>query len=95
MNIIVTDKLKEYLLNKAVTDITIQKVSVKGCCGAPSLPTVTEGRPAEVGKFEVVEAEGLKVFLHKELRVKKDTIRLDLYGFLFTKEIVVDGIEIL
>ena len=95
MNIIVTDKLKVYLQNKSVTDVTVQKVSVRGCCGAPSLPTVTEGRPVEEGNFEVFDAEGLRVFLQKDIRVKKDTLRLDLYGFLFTKEIVVDGIEIL
>lgn len=95
MNIIVSDKLREYLINKAISDVTVQKVSMKACCGTPSLPTVLEGRPKAEANFEVYNADGLKVYLQKDIRVKRDTLRLDLYGFLFTKEIVVDGVEIL
>lgn len=94
LNIILSDKLKEYLANKEITDLTVKKVS-NGCCGAPSLPAVKEGKPKEDGNFHVYTRDGVSIYLEKEIRVKNNTLSLDLYGFLFTKEIVVDGIEIL
>lgn len=94
MNINLTDKLKEYLSNKKVTDLTVLKAS-NGCCGAPSLPAVTVGKPTEDSNFHVYNTSGITVYLQKDIRAKNNTLSFDLYGVLFIKEIVVDGIEIL
>ncbi len=95
MEVKISNKLREYLTARGTKELTIQKLSLKACCGTPSLPSVTEGKPAEDSSFELIELEDLRVYLQRDIRVKKNTLSLDLYGFLFTKEIVVEGVEIL
>jgi len=51
--------------------------------------------PSRLDNFHLEEVEGIKIYVKKTLRLKEDTLRLDLYSFLFVKEITVEGVEIL
>jgi hypothetical protein len=55
---------------------------------------VTEGEPKDPAKFSCYEAGPVKVYINKSIVFNKETARLDIRKFLFTKEIFVDGVDI-
>ena len=94
MNLILTDKLKQYIEKKNVKVLTVDQVDLKHCWVAPNLPSVMETAPKAPEKFNIHEVDGVMIYLNKSIKFNRETVKLDIRRYLFTQEIFIDGVDI-
>lgn len=51
-------------------------------------------KPKLADKFDVYEADGISVYLRKDITIKDDRIHVFLRKFLWIKDLAVDGLSI-
>jgi len=86
MEVILSDSLKVHMKNKNKNTITIDLPMRKVCCSGPYLPFVKFGGPKKEG-YRVLDVEGLKVYVNKEVKYSKSKIHIGVRKFLFAEEI--------
>lgn len=94
MNLVLSDKLKQYLGKKNTRILTVDQVDLKNCWLAPNLPSVMESLPKEPEKFNKQEVDGITIYLNKSIKFNRETVKLDIRKYLFTKEIFIEGVDI-
>ena len=53
------------------------------------------GEPLKSEDFQKLEKDDVIYYLHKGIRLKDNRLKLDLHRFLFIREIIVEGIQVL
>jgi len=51
-------------------------------------------KPKLADKFDAYQADGINVYLRKDIKVKDDRIHVFLRKFLWIKDLAVDGLRI-
>lgn len=93
MKVEISHKLNQYLEKEGVKALTIDFEETKACCGQPDLPTVKLGQPPHFDNYSQVKERGIDVFINRRLKVPEGLIKLDLYSFLFAREITIEGVQ--
>ncbi len=93
MKIEISDKLYQYLKTEDIKALTLDFEQTKTCCGQPDLPTVKKGQPPYLENYIRLETRDVVVYVNQSLKVPEKQIRLDLYAFLFAKEITIEGVQ--
>ena len=94
MNLVISDKLAAYIKKKHINALTVQQVEVKNCWLAPNLPSVSEGEPQDLSKFNKFDVGGITVYFNRNIVFNKETVKLDIRRYLFTHDIFVEGVDI-
>lgn len=83
MEIIISDKAKQYLEKKNAKTITIDLYIASGCCIEIGEPTVSLGEPKEkIGKFEKFDVDEYTIYLFKGANFKNDIVNIEYKKFL-------------
>ena len=88
MEILLNDKLKDYLKDKKSKQIIINSISTKVCCGGVSLPVAKIGQPdSNRGYYHFHLADNVEVYVQKGIEAKNNKLFLNLKNFLIFKDI--------
>lgn len=94
VNIVITPRAQEYLKKSNCQEITIEEIDISSCCipiAAP--PDVRKGRPAKLGRFVLLENDGLSIYYSIGLPIR-DQITIDAQGFGFIKILKIADWEV-
>jgi hypothetical protein len=93
VNIIIDENVKEYLLKKGHSSITVDSAGEMSCCISIPLPLLILGAPSKkLESFVKYSVGEYTVFLNKYLPVE-DTLRFLLKNYFIKKVLVIDGIR--
>lgn len=96
MEIILEEKVKQYILDKEQKNITVNNVPTKCCCGSMCLPSVQFGVPKDRSKYDLYNVDGeINVYIHKTIQAKNNQLILNLRNFILFKDIAVEGVKVL
>ncbi|KJS85305.1 MAG: hypothetical protein JM58_09000 [Peptococcaceae bacterium BICA1-8] len=96
MEIILDEKLKEYLKDKENKKIIINNISTRVCCGNLCLPVARLGTPDDTKDYYLFHLdEGIEVYVQKGVDAKDNKLHLNLKNFILFKDIEIEGIKLL
>jgi len=55
---------------------------------------VVEADPKDPEKFYKHEVDGITIYLSGTIKFNRETVKLDIRKYLFTKEIFIEGVDI-
>lgn len=93
MNIEIDDKLKKYLKNKHINDLTIELAEFKTCWIQPDIPLVKRNKPNFLEKYTYFKIDDINVYIDKDIKTINNKIIIKLKNYFFFKDIVVKGIK--
>ena len=89
MEILIDEKAREFILGKRADTITIKLQKYGGgWAGCTYLPTVYVGTPADVGEYQEVDVDGIKVFISKFVDTSRG-LKVVASGFSLFKGLAV------
>lgn len=94
MNIVIDEKVKQFLQQKDTKVMTVELEVQDNCCIPASFPHVKLGAPNDPQKYDVFEKDGFTVYLYKGA-VVKSALKISLHNYLLFKEIEVSGITMI
>jgi len=53
-----------------------------------------EATPKEPEKFFKNEVDGITIYVNATIKFNRETVKLDIRKYLFTKEIFIEGVDI-
>lgn len=95
MKIKITDDALKYLSEKNASEVTVDYVTSKQCCGSglPSSDTYISSPKRSERQYEVFEKGGLKINIDQSLKFKDDVCIIDLVNLIFTKSLVSNFLD--
>ncbi|MEN1759068.1 CC/Se motif family (seleno)protein [Anoxynatronum sibiricum] len=87
--IMLTNHLKQYLSQKKITAVTLDRQMKKVCCAGPPLPSVKAGKPRDQTDFECFIVEHVSIYWHRKIKYSKPTLCISVRTFLLMKNIFV------
>jgi len=96
MKIILSDKFKDHADSKGIENITIKYgKSCSSWGGSFRVPEVLKKKPEDINNYNKHTIDGVDVYVHKGIKTTKNNeLKLRVRGFLFLKEIYVDGLDL-
>lgn len=96
MKIVLSDKFKEHVEGKNIQNITIKYgKSCSSWGGSFRVPEVLKKKPEATDEYNKHTIDGVDVYVHKGVKTtKKNQLTLRVRGFLFLKEIYVEGLDL-
>lgn len=97
MNVIIDEKVKDYLKKRGESSITVKLVTADNCCVPGAFPSVEVGSPKNnvPGRFEKIVVDGIDVYVHSMIEVKERGLKIYMEGISFLSRPAVDGVKIL
>jgi hypothetical protein len=96
MKLIITEDVLAYAASKGETVLTLDLFTAGNCCVPLSEPHVHFGPPKDpVHKYDLIEQDGLTIYVFKGADAKRDTLTLKLKRFFGVKSIEVEGLKVL
>jgi hypothetical protein len=96
MKLIIQKEVLDYVASKNETVITLDLFIASGCCVPLSETNVYLGMPKDpLHKYDLIEQDGLKIYVFKGAKAKNDTMTLKLKKFLGTKGIEAEGFALI
>ena len=91
-----SDKFKAHAESKEIKTITIKYgKSCSSWGGSFRVPAVLKKKPEDISNYNHQTIDGIDVYVHKGVKTTKDDeLVLRVRGFLFLKEIYVDGLDL-
>ncbi|NLI11429.1 CC/Se motif family (seleno)protein [Pelotomaculum propionicicum] len=90
----ISEDARDFILNRAEAVTVEAMMTCGGCFGLTMMPVVLEGEPSEPEKYEVIIADGIKVYILKEAVINPEGIRIFLEGNKFVyQELEVEGLR--
>lgn len=96
MNIIISEKTKEFLNKKNINCLTLNMIiTASGDFSGCAIPQVIYEEPSDINRYYHTLINNTKVFIHKS--AIEDDIKLEfvLRKFLLYKYVDIDGVRIL
>jgi len=96
MKISLTDKFKDHVQSKSIQNITIKYgKSCSSWGGSFRVPAVLKKKPEDIDNYNKHTIDGIDLYVHKGIKTtKKNELVLRVRGFLFLKEIYVEGLDL-
>lgn len=96
MEIVLSDKFKEHVESKNIQNITIKYgKSCSSWSGSFRVPEVLKKKPEAIDEYNKHTIDGVDVYVHKGVKTTKENqLTLRVRGFLFLKEIYVEGLDL-
>ena len=96
MKIILSDKFKEHAQSKNIQNLTIKYgKSCSSWAGSFKVQEVLKKKPEAIDEYNKHTINGVDVYVHKGVQTtKKNQLTLRVRGFLFLKEIYVEGLDL-
>ena len=96
MNIVLSDKFKDHVESKDIKNITIKYgKSCSSWGGSFRVPEVLKKKPESIDEYNKYTINGINFFVHKGIKTTKENqLTLRVRGFLFLKEIYVEGLDL-
>lgn len=73
-----TDDAMDYIRKKNTGSITVDMMNLGGCSGNYYEPAVSIGRPRSVQRYDLVNANGLEVYIFKGAETEPDGMKISL-----------------
>lgn len=96
MNIILSDKFKDHAKSKNIQSLMIKYgKSCSSWAGSFKVPEVLKKKPEAMDEYDKYTTDGVDVYVHKGIKTtQKNQIVIRVRGFLFLKEIYVEGLDL-
>lgn len=96
MNIIISEKTKDYLKKKNINCLTLSLVSGGGgCCGVVAMPSVSYEEPSDLRQYEHNLVDNINVYISNIAKGEDVQLKFILRKFLLHEYVDVEGIKIL
>ena len=97
MEIILSDKFKNHAKDKDIQTVTIKYgKSCSSWGGSFRVPEVLKKKPQEIEQYDKHTIDGVDIYVHKGIKTtKKNQLTLRVRGFLFLKELYVEGLDLI
>ena len=93
INVTITTEAMDYILEKYSDSITVDMMTLGGCGGEHYSPAVSLGRPDSPEKYDLSDANGIKIYIFKGAEAKPDGIEISLeVERKYYKNLVVSGL---
>ncbi len=90
----ISEDARDFILNRAEAIYVDAMMTCGGCIGLNMVPVVFEGEPTEPKNYEVVVADGIKVYILKGAVIAPEGIRIFLEGNRFVyQDLEVEGLR--
>lgn len=90
----ISEDTRDFILNRAEAIYVDAMMTCSGCIGLTMVPVVNEGEPSEPENYELVIADGIKVYILKGAVIAPEGIRIFLEGDRFIyQELEVAGLR--
>lgn len=89
----ITEAAKNYLHNKNKLNICIEypEYMTGNDCAFVQVPEIFAKKPKKEKEFNIINIEGINVFLSKLIKIPENEIKIDLTSFLGIKILTVSG----
>jgi hypothetical protein len=88
-----TEDARNYLLQKDAGSITVDMMVLGGCGGEHYDPLVSVGKPSSPENYDILEADGIKVYLFKGAVSKSGELKIILdNSVLAHKRLDIEGL---
>lgn len=96
MEIILSDKFKEHAQSKNIQNLTVKYgKSCSSWAGSFKVPEVLKKKPEAIDEYNKHTIDGVDVYVHKGVKTtQKNELIIRVRGFLFLKEIYVEGLDL-
>lgn len=96
MKIILSDKFKEHAQSKNIENLTIKYgKSCSSWAGSFKVPEVLKKKPEAIDEYNKHTIDGVDLYVHKGVKTtQKNELVIRVRGFLFLKEIYVEGLDL-
>lgn len=96
LKVLVNDDAKKYINEKSKDNSITITIKYVGSGWRPEIkPSVMMGKPMADEEFDLVNADGIDVYIKKDIKSRKNEIKVSLEKFLWTKYLIVEGVNIM